>query len=143
MSKDIITKHKLETTLNENGEILLVDEWQSKQRRVNIKIGWFRMYKEMLEVFAICNSNLENRILIYILDNTKKNFTINIKVNNLAKDFEVSRVKISSFIKKLKDADFIKGSRGIFLVNPRMFVPQNASNEIVKELQDEWKEIEG
>ncbi len=143
LSNDIITKHKLETTLNEKGEILLVDEWQTKQRRVNIKIGWFRMYKEMLDVFAICNSNLENRILIHILDNTKKNFTINIKINNLAKDFEASRMKISSFIKKLKDADFIKGDRGIFMVNPKMFVPQNASNEIVKELQDDWNNIEG
>ena len=52
-------------------------------------------------------------------------------------------MKISSFIKKLKDADFIKGDRGIFMVNPKMFVPQNASNEIVKELQDDWNNIEG
>lgn len=27
------------------------------------------------------------------------------------------------------------------MVNPKMFVPTNANNEIIKELQDDWDEI--
>ena len=138
---DIITKHKLETTYDKNGNKVLSDEWESKKRGVNVKNGWFRMYDEMITTYNLCKSQKENQMLGYIILNTKKNLTIFIPTIELAKKFEVSKVTATKFINKLKDADFVRGSRGHLFVNPNHYIPKNVSNELVKNIQDTWDEL--
>ena len=136
----IITKHRLETTYNKNNEVILVDEWEKKESRLGVKTGWFRMYKSIYDVWLVCKSNLETQILVYILKSTKKNATVSFKIQDIAKKFNISRMTVSSLIRRLKEVDFIRGGNGLFLVNPTMFIVTNANSEIIRELQETWDE---
>ena len=137
----IITKHRLETTLNNDNQIILVDEWEQKKSTLGIKAGWFRMYKNIFEVFLVCRSNLEMKILIHILTSTKKNATVSFKIQDIAKKFNVSRMTVSSLVRRFKEIGFIKGGRGLFLINPKMYIPVNANSETMRELQDNWDNL--
>jgi len=148
-TKNLQAHHKHYDNIgNENQEDLecLCIECHSKEhdrdlRSGNSKNGWFRMYDEMLDVFGVCRSNKENQMLIYLIRQTNKNLTLFMPTIELSKKFEVSKVKATDFINRLKKFEFIFGARGAFFVNPEMYLPKNIKNEEAKELQDNWNKI--
>jgi len=136
MSKSI-TKHKLETTYDDTGRQIHQDKW------VNVNIaesagGWRKYYMSGLDLYDVCVSKLENHMLRYMIEQTKKGFILNMRNDKLIKVFNISDRKAKTFIKKMKDAEFIRGGAGVYITNPFMFIPYGTTDKDIASAQEDW-----
>lgn len=141
MSKKLdITNHILVTKKDEEtGEIFYVDSYEQQNESIRYKGGWRRTYMEFFDVFEICNSNLEIRILTKITKTIKRGFTVEINQSEYMEEFGCSRKTISNVISKFKKANFIRGEKRIYKTNPFMFIPYNSNANDIEEAQGAWK----
>ena len=100
--------------------------------------GYIKLHA--FNLYDLCNSNTENRILTYLISKVKKGFILEFKYEPLAKKFGVSTKTIQTLIRKLKQADFIYGTKGIYKVNPYYITYYRATDEGIAEAQREWDE---
>ena len=65
-------------------------------------------------------------------------------ISNFAKELEISRVKLTKFLKLLTDNNFLyKLDVGIYLINPFLFVGRKVnSNEKRESAQKEWERLQ-
>ena len=133
-----IISHKI---LNEDiGEIENKDFKEVKKRK---KIrGGFRMAYLLYDeaVANIIKSNIDFIIITRIREMfTYRQIENNLSPTQLAKDFNVSRQKISNLLKQMKEQKMILKVKGtIYRFNPFMYIPFRANAE---ELQREWDEL--
>ena len=126
----------------ESGEIekqLFTRDVEKKKYRG--KQGWVKMYKNGYDMVMLnLNSKLEMRIFIEIRDSFSKNrVEVSISQVELAKKFDSTKSTVNRLIKKFIEIEFLfKVERGIYRMNPFIYVPYQADAQI---LQEEWKEL--
>ena len=100
------------------------------------------IYKQYDEaVIDVITSKTDLEIVVGIRDMfTYKQTEQAIKATELATRFKVTRQKISNIIKKMVEAKLLlKIARGVYRLNPYMYLPYKANAE---ELQAEWNELQ-
>ena len=135
-SKRIITHEILEKT----GEIKVVDFKEVKTGKI-IKGGFRMTYASYdIAVMNIIKSKKDFEILLYI----RNLFTYNnsekfISATDISKEFKVSKQKVTEIINSaVSESLLMRVNRGVYRLNPFMFVPFRADAAI---LQEEWKNI--
>jgi len=125
----------------ETGEIETKDFKEVKISK-GIKGGWRMVYKSYDEVqIEVLRSSLDIKIFVYIRDKfTYKNTEIYLSPTTIAEELNTTHQKVSTLIKKLIKNNFLfRIERGIYRLNPFMFLPYKAD---AKALQKEWRELE-
>ena len=108
---------------------------------VKVKQGYRRVYMELLDVYSeYCSSKLENQMLKSLLVDTTKMFTLKISNKTLGSRFKVSEITVKKFMKKMRDAELIRGRAGNYIVNPYMFIPYNTPSYVIVNAQIEWNQ---
>jgi hypothetical protein len=133
----IITEYRLETTYDKNKEELIQDKWK-EVLIYKSKNGWRKYYMDALDIYDNCNSNLENRMARYFIENIRRGFILEVDYKILMNKFECSDKKAKTFIKKMKDIGFIKGTRGLYKTNPFMYIPYGEQDEDIHIAQLDW-----
>ena len=93
-----------------------------------------------LDLYDICVSKLENHMLRLMIEKTKRGFVLQLSNSDIEKEFSISDKKVKTFIKKMKDANFIRGSRGVYITNPFMFIPHGMNDAEISTAQESWIE---
>jgi len=133
-----ISKHILNTHIKD-GVTIYQDLYEKKNiNNIKSRRGKRGYYMEALKIFTVCNSNKDNQIVTFLINNITKQMTITATTKKLADTFDVSEVKIRALIRKLKKIDFLRGSNGIYIVNPFMWIPNGIRDEILASAQSEW-----
>jgi len=138
ISTEIITK----TILNEETGELYKQDFKEIKETKKIKGGFRMVYKEYDEICEeVVNSNKELRLFHWI----KSQFTYQrvetyITYSKAVEDgVDISKRQFSQMIKKLVELEFLKRvTRGIYRMNPFMYLPYRADTE---ELQAEWNKM--
>ena len=93
-----------------------------------------------IQILAL-KSALDIKIFLYIRDKfTYQRIENSLSARQIAKEFDTSPSKVTTLIRKLIELKFLKRvDRGIYRMNPFMFIPYKANAEL---LQKEWKELE-
>ena len=136
---NIITKK----VLNENTGELEQKHFREERKTKNIKGGFRMSYKSYDEALVeIVKSTKDLEILLYIRNTFTYSRIENIlSKKDIAKSVNVTPQKISTVIKRMVDNNLLlRVSRGVYRLNPFMFVPYKADAET---LQSEWKELTG
>lgn len=92
----------------------------------------------------VCKSSKDIHIFNYLTEKADSGNKLRIdNISALADELEVSRVKLTKFLKLLTDSDFtFKLDRGVYMINPFIFVGRRVkSNELRESAQSEWKQI--
>ena len=133
------TSIPMEVLNPETGEFETKRFTQDSTYNTGIKQGWRRMYIAYDEVMEHLNSQKEIQMFIHIRNLfTKSKPNVNINQTKLAKEFDVNRVTLNRFVKKLTSVEFInKEDDSSYRMNPYMFIPYRAD---AKTLQEEWNE---
>ena len=134
----ILQEHKLETTYNADGSRKTIDKWTEKIQ-IKAKAGWRRTYMDTFDIYDNCVSNLENKMARYLIENIKTGFVLEITYQKLMAKFKISDKKAKTFLKKMKDIEFIYGGHGIYKTNPFMFVPYKEEDDSIASSQELWK----
>ena len=105
------------------------------------KIGWCRVYANELNKLheEVIDSKLDLKMLNYIQSMiSKEDFTLKINVSKLAKDLGVGRETVSRFVSSLKKADYLRGEKSPYKVNPFVVVPFRTKSKVISEVQNDW-----
>ena len=101
-----------------------------------------------MDLFTImeitCKSSKDISIINHLTEMVGKDNIIRIdNITELAKDFSISRVKLTTFLKLLADNKFTyKLDKGVYLVNPFIFVGRRVnSNKLREAAQAKWEKI--
>ncbi len=135
---DIITKKVLN---EETGELESKDFKETKTSK-RIRGGFRMVYKSYDKaVEEIITSKKDFSILVYIRDLFTYQRVENVlSKKDLALLFNVSEQKITTLIKKMININLLKRiDRGIYRLNPYMYIPFRANAEA---LQKEWTELD-
>ena len=135
---NIITKKVLNDI---TGELEITDFTQVKTSK-QIKGGFRMTYKSYdTALLEVVKSGLDLEIAILIRDMfTYANREVFLSPTEISKNTKVAKSKIQTVITRMTDSGLImKVSRGVFRLNPFMFIPFRADGS---ELQKEWKSIE-
>ncbi len=88
----------------------------------------------------ICKSSIDIQLFWYLMQRTERNLLI-VNQKDISDVFEVRPEKISRFIKKMIEVDFLKKKQqGIYMVNPIFFKSPKTTNDMVEQLQKDWEE---
>ena len=142
MNNSEIVNHKLVTYVDpETGLHVKQDTWQTKERKINNKFpGYNLVYVDRLkEVLLYFPSVKACFVVLDLLSNeVSKDFTFKVDYKFIAKLYQYSEVNASRIIKTMKEADIIRGTRGVYKVNPFLIIPKGVSDSLVTREQDEW-----
>lgn len=87
----------------------------------------------------ICRSSKDISIFKMLLYNANSNNIIEINVSTMSKNNGVSRRSLTAYIKRCKEANFIKKvDFQAYRINPFMFKAKGSSNKIMEKLQRNW-----
>ncbi len=106
-----------------------------------IKGGYRMMYKNYDEIQSeLLKSNLDIRIFLYIRDKfSRTRIETSISARAIANELNTTPSKVSTLIKQLVENNFLmRVDRGIYRMNPFMFIPYGSPAE---ELQKEWEKL--
>jgi len=137
LSRYSIQQNKAETTYSKDGSYKQTEYFEKKDE-IESKGGWRKIYMEIFDVYEKCNSTLENKMLAFMMKKIRNGFVLNLTYKILMDEFDVSDKKAKTFIKKMKDVGFLRGSRGIYITNPFIFVPYGMNDKSISEHQREW-----
>jgi len=139
---EIVTKQRIisEKILNKDTgqleDIIFTEQHKSKKIRGGFNLMYHKSYEEVTE--QVIKSNKDVRLFNWITNQ----FTyarIEVPLVYSQCDIEVSQPQFSRMIKQLLELNYIKRiSRGIYRLNPFVYVPFRANAE---ELQHEWDEL--
>ena len=133
----IITQRVLNAVSGE----LEAQDYRAIQTVRKIKGGYRMVYKSYDDIqVSLLKSGLDIKIFLYIRDKfTYQRIESNISARKIADELETTTSKTSHLIKLLVDNDFLmRVDRGIYRINPFMFIPYKSNAEL---LQKEWKEL--
>jgi hypothetical protein len=132
---DIVTKKVLNESSGELEDVVFKQEIKRKR----IRGGFMLTYKTYDDVVIdIIRSQLDLKTIVYIRDLFTKNRTENVlSKSDIADNMNISPQKATSIIKKMVEHKLLmRVSRGIYRLNPFMYVPFRAEGS---ELQEEWE----
>lgn len=142
MNSSNVVNHRLVTYVDpETGLHVKQDTWQTKEKRINNKFpGYNLVYVDRLkEVLLYFPSVKACFVVLDLLSNeVSKDFTFKVDYKFIAQLYQYSEVNASRIIKTMKEADIIRGSRGVYKVNPFLIIPRGVSDSLVTREQDEW-----
>jgi anti-sigma regulatory factor (Ser/Thr protein kinase) len=126
------------------GEIPAIHSVKNKYyniKRLNMMI-WDEGLNEVME--AAVSSKTDMKLFIYIKSLIDKNGQLIINQTHLADQFNINRVTVARFIKKLIKAQFIhKQAPTVYIINPFIIRPKGMSNEDCEAAQEYWANIYG
>ena len=134
ITKNSIITHKV---LNDNTGELESKDFMEIQKRKLVKGGFILMYYKSYEQIteSVITSNKDLKLFHWITNQFTKN-RIESAITHTACTVDVSQPKFSKFVKQLVELDYLRRvSRGIYRLNPFVYVPYQANAE---ELQSEW-----
>jgi len=127
--------------LNEKtGELEKQRFTSDKQFGNTAKQGWRRMYTGYDEILMSMSSPKEVELMIYIKDMFKKtNTEVGVVQTDIALMFNVSPGYVNKLLAKFVRLDLLmKIRRGVYRLNPYIYIPYNADGFT---LQKEWDEL--
>ena len=134
ITKNSIITHKV---LNDNTGELESKDFMEIQKRKLVKGGFILMYYKSYEQIteSVITSNKDLKLFHWITNQFTKN-RIESAITYTACTVDVSQPKFSKFVKQLVELNYLyRVSRGIYRLNPFVYVPYQANAEI---LQSEW-----
>ena len=66
---------------------------------------------------------------------------IPLSITNIATEFNITRQKVSTFIKRCKEAEFVIINKRLIYLNPYVVTPYGANDTILHDLQENWNEL--
>nr|DAR34958.1 MAG TPA: Firmicute plasmid replication protein (RepL) [Caudoviricetes sp.] len=142
MNSSNVVNHKLVTYVDpETGLHVKQDTWQTKERKVNNKFpGYNLVYVDRLKEVLLYFPSVKAcfAVLDLLSNEVSKDFTFKVDYKFIAQLYQYSEVNASRIIKLMKEADIIRGSRGVYKVNPFLIIPKGVSDSLVTREQDEW-----
>lgn len=137
VTKNSIITHKV---LNDNtGELESKDFMEIRKRKL-VKGGFILMYYKSYEQIteSVITSNKDLKLFHWITNQFTKN-RIESAITYTACTVDVSQPKFSKFVKQLVELNYLRRvSRGIYRLNPFVYVPYQSNAET---LQAEWIEL--
>ena len=137
MEYKIITKDILN---RETGEVTPTDFMEVKKKK-RVKGGFRMTYAKHDEILKdICKSQKDIDVFFRIRDTfTYQRVETTLPARDIAKELKTSQSKVSSIIKQMIEHGLLKRvSRGVYRLNPFMFLPYKSNAE---QLQKEWEEL--
>ena len=143
MSDSYYSKSRIvtELVLNDKTGELEQKQFEEITKIKGIKGGFVMVYKSYEEAIEQVISSKKDYAIVVSIKNqfTYDQVEVNISHEEMAKDFEVSRQKITTIIKSMVDNKILMRVRkGIYRLNPFMYLPYRS--EGVK-LQSYWKNL--
>lgn len=134
-----VTRSITKQILNEDtGEIEPFKFVEDSRFKNSFKKGWrmyYTDYDDMLE--KVIRSSKDVAMLHYLKEKINRDFELNINITKESARMKVGRNKLSTFLSRLVDANFLCRTDVGFKSNPFMYIPYMANN--IKEKQEEWK----
>ena len=134
---NIITKK----VYNDNTEQLESLDFKQVKTTKRIKGGFNMMYKSYDDALReVVKSGLDLDIAIRIRDMfTYSKREIFLSPTDISSNLNIAKSKVQTVINRMIETNMLmKVSRGVYRLNPFMFIPFRADGE---ELQEEWKNI--
>ena len=136
--------YKEEQVLNKTTGELENKTYKEIVSNKNLKKGYVRMYRDRYDeiMISVVSSKLDARMMITIRDTfTANRVESTLPVKELSEKLGTSRANVSKMITKLVNMEFLmRVSRGIYRLNPFIYLPYNCKDE---KLQREWVELGG
>ena len=142
MNNSNVVNHKLVTYVDpETGLHVKQDTWQTKERKINHKFpGYNLVYVDRLKEYLLnFDSTKAVFVILDLLSNeVSKDFMLKVDYKFIMRLYQYGESSAKKIIKTMKDIDMIRGSRGVYKVNPFLIIPKGGSDSLVTREQDEW-----
>ena len=141
MSYVVSEKSITHRVLNDSTGELEAKQFSEVKTRKNIKGGFSMVYNNYDEaVGAIVKSQLDFKLVVYIRKLfTYKKIEVSVSSTRISKDLGVGKSKVDSIVKRMVEVNLLKRvHRGVYRLNPYMYLPMNSNGE---SMQSEWVEL--
>lgn len=140
-----IEKHTLVSRFDaETNEMIAQDEFIIRSK--NLKAPGYQLVymQELKETLLMCKSVTQVYIILDILtEKIDKNFKLELTYQDLAKEYNVSLSTATNILAIMKQSCIIKGSNGLYDVNPYLVIPKRVKDDIVTLKQAKWGNDDG
>lgn len=132
--------------LNEQTGEFESKEFIEKRQATGIAGGWRMVYTNRYQeiMMNVCSGKTSTAIFIWVSSQYKKNnIEIALKYDNAKKCIpKLSKSQYHTVLKQLIQLDFIrKVSRGIYRMNPYIYLPYGLKTNEIVQLQQEWNQL--
>lgn len=142
MNNSNVVNHKLVTYVDpETGLHVKQDTWQTKERKVNNKFpGYNLVYVDRLKEYLLSfDSTKAVFVVLDLLSNeVSKDFCLKVDYRFIMRLYQYGETSAKKVIKTMKEINMIRGSRGVYKVNPFLIIPRGVADSLVTREQDEW-----
>ena len=142
MNNSKIVNHKLVTYVDpETGLHIKQDTWQTKETKINNKFpGYNLVYVDRLKEYLLnFDSTKAVFVVLDLLSNeVSKDFYLKVDYKFIMRLYQYGETSAKKIVKIMKDTDMIRGSRGVYKVNPFLIIPRGVADSLVTREQDEW-----
>lgn len=142
MNSSNVVNHKLVTYVDpETGLHVKQDTWQTKERKINNKFpGYNLVYVDRLKEYLLSfDSTKAVFVVLDLLSNeVSKDFCLKVDYRFIMRLYQYGETSAKKVIKTMKDIDMIRGSRGVYKVNPFLIIPRGVADSLVTREQDDW-----
>lgn len=140
-----IEQHKLVSRFDtETNEMIAQDEFIIRSK--NLKAPGYQLVymQELKEILLMCKSVTQVYIILDILtEKVDKNFMLELTYQDLAKEYNVSLSTATNILAIMKQSCIIKGSNGVYDVNPYLVIPRRVKDDVVTFKQARWGAKDG
>lgn len=142
MNSSNVVNHRLVTYVDpETGLHVKQDTWQTKERKINNKFpGYNLVYVDRLKEYLVSfDSTKAVFVVLDLLSNeVSKDFVLKVDYKFIMRLYQYGETSAKKIVKTMKDTGMIRGSRGVYKVNPFLIIPRGVSDSLVTREQDEW-----
>ena len=140
-----IEQHKLVSRFDaETNEMIAQDEFIVRSK--NLKAPGYQLVymQELKETLLMCKSVTQVYIILDILtEKIDKEFKLELTYQDLAKEYNVSLSTATNILAIMKQSCIIKGSNGVYDVNPYLVIPKRVRDDVVTFKQARWGAKDG
>ena len=140
-----IEQHKLVSRFDaETNEMIAQDEFIIRSK--NLKAPGYQLVymQELKETLLMCKSVTQVYIILDILtEKIDKEFKLELTYQDLAKEYNVSLSTATNILAIMKQSCIIKGSNGVYDVNPYLVIPKRVRDDVVTFKQARWGAKDG
>ena len=140
-----IEQHKLVSRFDaETNEMIAQDEFIVRSKNLKAP-GYHLVYmQELKETLLMCKSVTQVYIILDILtEKIDKEFKLELTYQDLAKEYNVSLSTATNILAIMKQSCIIKGSNGVYDVNPFLVIPKRVRDDVVTFKQARWGAKDG
>lgn len=140
-----IEQYKLVSRFDaETNEMIAQDEFIVRSK--NLKAPGYQLVymQELKETLLMCKSVTQVYIILDILtEKIDKEFKLELTYQDLAKEYNVSLSTATNILAIMKQSCIIKGSNGVYDVNPYLVIPKRVRDDVVTFKQARWGAKDG